>query len=93
MNAQITERVAKLESIIGYKCAKDRWLLWEALQAAGSPNRFAGVKEIIDGNKKLAALGDSVADQWLWLRLFRTSCKKGKVFCIPMIVYNKVKAY
>jgi hypothetical protein len=76
----MNEAVSKLESIIGYHCTKDKTLLWEALQAAGSPNRVAGDRAIIDGNKKLAALGDAVADHWLWLNLFRTQCTKGKSF-------------
>jgi hypothetical protein len=76
----MNESVAKVETIIGYKFAKDPTLLWEALQAAGSPVRAAGGREILDGNKKLAALGDAVADQWLWLNLFPTSCSKGSYY-------------
>jgi hypothetical protein len=76
--ANMNEAVSKLESIISYHCTKDRTLLWEALQAAGSLNRMAGDREIIDGNKKLAALGDAVADHWLWLNLYQTKCTKGK---------------
>lgn len=71
------ESIVRVELIIGYKFAKDPTLLWEALQAAGSPVRIAGDRKIVDGNKKLAALGDAVADQWLWLNLFPTSCSKG----------------
>jgi hypothetical protein len=77
MAVRISEAVSKLESIIGYHCTRDPTLLWEALQASGSLNRVAGGREIIDGNKKLAALGDAVADHWLWLNLFRTKCSKG----------------
>jgi hypothetical protein len=79
-NNQMNESVAKLESIIGYHCTKDPTLLWEALQAAGSPVRIAGDREILDGNKKLAALGDAVADHWLWLNLYKSSCSKGQSF-------------
>jgi hypothetical protein len=78
MAVKMNDTIPKLESIISYHCTKDRTLLWEALQAAGSPNRWAGGREIIDGNKKLAALGDAVADHWLWLNLFRTKCTKGE---------------
>jgi dsRNA-specific ribonuclease len=76
MAANMNAMVSKLESIIGYHCIRDPTLLWEALQASGSLNRVAGDREITDGNKKLAALGDAVADHWLWLNLFRTKCSK-----------------
>jgi len=76
MAANMNATVSKLESIIGYHCTRDPTLLWEALQASGSLNRVAGDREITDGNKKLAALGDAVADHWLWLNLFRTKCSK-----------------
>lgn len=35
-------------------------LLWEALQAAGSPEQEIGRKRLVEGNKSLAAVGDAV---------------------------------
>lgn len=49
----------QVEAIIGYTFS-DPLILWEALQAAGSPNRSAGTRRFPDGNKRLAVLGDTV---------------------------------
>lgn len=48
-----------VEGIIGYRFS-DRLILWEALQAAGSPVTSAGTRRFPDGNKRLAVLGDAV---------------------------------
>lgn len=68
--ATMTEE-AKIEgaqTVIGYTFKKSR-LLWEALQAAGSPVLRIGNRNLLDGNKRLAILGDRVlelalADDW-----------------------------
>ncbi|KAL9070902.1 MAG: hypothetical protein Q9161_004544 [Pseudevernia consocians] len=57
-----------VQDIIGYRF-KERLILWEAMQAAGSNVRYAGDREIMDGNKRLAVIGDTVlqlvlAEQW-----------------------------
>lgn len=49
----------RIHTIIGRQF-KDPTILTEALQAAGSEIRYAGVRAIPDGNKRLAILGDSV---------------------------------
>ena len=57
-----------VQDIIGYRF-KERLILWEAMQAAGSNVRYAGDREFMDGNKRLAVIGDTVlqlvlAEQW-----------------------------
>ena len=66
--AQMKAAVNGVESIIGY-VFHDRFLLWEALQAAGSPVVHAGGRSFRNGNKRLAVLGDTVlqlvlVEQW-----------------------------
>ncbi|CAO1601421.1 hypothetical protein XANCAGTX0491_005084 [Xanthoria calcicola] len=66
--AQMKVAVNGVESIIGY-VFDDRFLLWEALQAAGSPVVHAGGRSFRNGNKRLAVLGDTVlqlalVEQW-----------------------------
>ena len=48
-----------VQDIIGYQFT-ERLILWEAMQAAGSTVRFAGGRELVDGNKRLAVIGDTV---------------------------------
>lgn len=56
----VTQKVDIVQKIIGYKFA-DRSLLWEALQAAGSDERNLGTRQIsVDGNKRLAYIGDAL---------------------------------
>lgn len=57
-----------VQDIIGYQF-REQLILWEAMQAAGSNVRFAGGREFVDGNKRLAVIGDTVlqlvlAEQW-----------------------------
>ncbi|KAJ9663579.1 hypothetical protein H2201_005540 [Coniosporium apollinis] len=47
------------QAILGYQF-NDSDLLWEALQAAGSPVVYIGARHLRDGNKRLALLGDTV---------------------------------
>ncbi|KAG7002085.1 IMP-specific 5'-nucleotidase 1 [Physcia stellaris] len=50
-----------VQDIIAYQF-NDLSLLTEALQAPGSPIRYAGTRAIPDGNKRLALLGDTVLE-------------------------------
>lgn len=57
-----------VQDIIGYQF-NERLILWEAMQAAGSMVRSAGDREFVDGNKRLAVIGDTVlqlvlAESW-----------------------------
>lgn len=57
-----------VQDIIGYQF-NERLILWEAMQAAGSMVRSAGGREFVDGNKRLAVIGDTVlqlvlAERW-----------------------------
>lgn len=57
-----TEQVTKLTNAaraIGYDF-QHADLLWEALQAAGSPVQDIGHRRLVEGNKPLAAVGDAV---------------------------------
>ncbi|KAL8817405.1 MAG: hypothetical protein Q9223_003756 [Gallowayella weberi] len=60
--ATMNSAVEGVEATIGYKF-DDRFLLWEALQAAGSYVSLtggAGNRKFPNGNKRLAVLGDTV---------------------------------
>ena len=48
------------ENVIGYTF-NDRDIFWEALQAAGSGVTRIGGRPILAGNKRLAMLGDAIA--------------------------------
>lgn len=48
-----------VQDIIRYQFT-ERLILWEAMQAAGSMVRSAGGREFVDGNKRLAVIGDTV---------------------------------
>ena len=57
-----------VQDIIGYRF-RERLILWEAMQAAGSNVRVAGGRKFVDGNKRLAVIGDTVlqlvlAEKW-----------------------------
>ncbi|KAL2040771.1 hypothetical protein N7G274_006229 [Stereocaulon virgatum] len=52
-------KIRGVENIIGYKF-NDPLILWEALQPAGSGVTFAGSRRFLEGNKRLAMLGDAV---------------------------------
>ncbi|KAL8712971.1 MAG: hypothetical protein Q9220_002831 [cf. Caloplaca sp. 1 TL-2023] len=62
------QAVAGVQDIIEYTF-NDPYILLEALQAAGAPARHFGGRRIVDGNKRLAILGDTVlqlvlAEDW-----------------------------
>ncbi|CAD6593755.1 MAG: hypothetical protein ASARMPRED_007912 [Alectoria sarmentosa] len=50
-----------VENIIDYQFT-NTGMIWEALQAAGSPVYVIGNRRLVDGNKRLAVLGDKVLD-------------------------------
>lgn len=57
-----------VQDIIGYRF-REQLILWEAMQAAGSNVRSAGDRVFVDGNKRLAVIGDTVlqlvlAERW-----------------------------
>ena len=54
-------RIHGVEAIIGYRFTESS-MIWEALQAAGSPVQVIGNRRIVGGNKRLAVLGDCVLD-------------------------------
>lgn len=58
-NPGITAKIQGAEKITGYTF-NNSLLLWEALQAAGSPVHFIGGRRLENGNKRLAILGDTV---------------------------------
>lgn len=58
-NPGMTGKVQGAEAIIG-RTFNNRLLLWEALQAAGSPVLLIGNRRLENGNKRLAVLGDTV---------------------------------
>ena len=58
----VSEKAAKLENAqaaMSYRFT-DPHILWEALQAASSGVHSAGNRVIIDGNKRLAMIGDAI---------------------------------
>ena len=59
MAADMATSIRKVQTIIDYQFV-DTLKLWEALQAAGSPVRIIGGRNVPDGQKRLAMIGDSV---------------------------------
>lgn len=59
-SAEMT-KIHRAQDIIG-STFKNPLLLWEALQAAGSPVQFIGTRRLPDGNKRLAIFGDRVLE-------------------------------
>lgn len=66
------------ETIIGYEF-EDRFLLWEALQAAGSGVVSAGGHRFIDGNKTLAMVGDTVLKLVLIEDMYQGGHSRGQI--------------
>lgn len=60
-NTTMTAKIEGVQDIIDYTFGNPL-LLWEALQAAGSPVYSIGQRRLFDGNKRLAVLGDIVLD-------------------------------
>jgi ribonuclease-3 len=58
-DSTMERHIQGLEFVIKYTF-NDKSILWEALQAPGSGVRYAGAREIPDGNKRLALVGDAV---------------------------------
>jgi hypothetical protein len=66
--------------ILGTPFTNDPGLLWEACQAAGSPYRAAvGRNMPTEANKRLAQIGNSCADLWVWQAWYSTTDSRGKI--------------
>ena len=59
MSDQADLMVQGVEEAIAYQF-NDPTILWEALQAAGSSVFIINGRRLIDGNKRLALLGDAI---------------------------------
>ncbi len=59
--AAMTNMVNGAQEVIKYTFS-DPLILWEALQATGSPVHSIGGRRLLDGNKRLAILGDRVLE-------------------------------
>lgn len=57
----MTDMIAGAQVVINYNF-NDPLILWEALQAAGSPVHSISGRRLLDGNKRLAILGDRVLE-------------------------------
>lgn len=79
---EMKNRIKAVEAIIGHNF-HDPSLLWEALQGAGSGVYQAGTREVPDGNKRLALIGD--ATQKLILVTDGYSLGKSKGSCKPSL--------
>lgn len=70
-------KILGIEALIDYKFTS-RLLLWEALQASGSPVRTIGDRSLgTDGNKSLAIVGDRILDTVLSLDWRNSRTHKG----------------
>ena len=71
------------QSAMGYMF-RDKDILWEALNVAGSGDTIAGGRGFADGNKRLAILGDRVAETVMCSQWYPTGDDKGtaRAFCV-----------
>lgn len=76
--AEITQEV---ETRIGYPF-KNPGILWEALQAPGSPGNYLRGRNLTDGNRRLALLGDTALKLVLLKRWYREGDNRGKFILI-----------
>ena len=70
-------KIHTAEQIIGYQF-KDHFILWEALQAAGSGVNGAGGRLIPDGNKRLAVFGGVVLQMVVAGMWYSSGAARGK---------------
>lgn len=61
MEDTLQGRVARAEEVIGYSF-KNKLIAWEALHVPKSGVTHSGTRLIVDGNKRLAQIGDKAAD-------------------------------
>ena len=66
------------EAIIQYKFTNST-LLWEALQCSGNRELLIAGRQLIEGNKRLAILGDAVLELILAERWYHTNKPAGNV--------------
>ena len=76
--AEITQEV---ETKIGYPF-KNPGILWEALQARDAPGGYLRGRNLTDGNKRLAMLGDTALKLVLLNRWYREGHSRGKLILI-----------
>lgn len=67
-----------VQDIIGYRF-REREILWEAMQAAGSNVRSAGDRIFADGNKRLAVIGDTVLQLVFAVKWYNGGNIRGRV--------------
>lgn len=77
MTGQLDSKVQAGMNIIGYTF-NDHLILWEALNAAGSNIMGAGGRVFLDGNKRLALLGDSILKSALLDNWYITGQTRGE---------------
>lgn len=82
---QISDMITGVQDIIGYNFT-DPFILWEALQAAGSGNTFAGNRRFPEGNKRLAVLGDTILQLVLVRDWYETALVRGILVFLSTIV-------
>lgn len=70
-------KIAQVEATIAYTFI-NKDLIWEALQVAGSTVTQAGDRYFPDGNKRLAILGDRIAEQIFTAEWYETGHTKGR---------------
>lgn len=71
------QKLTAIEARLKY-AFRDRSLLWEALQAAGSGVTRIGRRNVNEGKYCLAVVGDSALDFVLAGQWFRTDGSRGK---------------
>lgn len=69
-------KIEACQSIIGYEF-QDHHIVWEALQMAGSGITTSGGRQIPNGNKRLAILGDNALEIILCQRWYAGGKAKG----------------
>ena len=80
MSVQMIGKIQGVEETIGYEF-NNRSILWEALQAAGSGVTAVDGRPLMDGNKRLALLGDAIIDVALIEQWYAGLEPKGEPAC------------
>lgn len=71
-------KMARAEVIIGY-VFHDKDILWEVLQSSNSNVTRAGDREIAEGNKRMAQVGDRIAEHILTDKWYSSGQPRGKL--------------
>ena len=72
-------KVQECQKILGYDFSNQH-LCWEALQMAGNGILSAGQRQIPNGNKRLAILGEYVIDLVMSQEWYNGDSDEGKIF-------------